>query len=112
MISERNVIQEKKEDLREFFITPAYLEAMKSRSRKWDSSLIREQIQLFRKTISDYPEVIEILENELYRRELEALRKEIQKKRENEIQRLYMDYDKDSDFAEIIRIELANRKLR
>jgi len=98
-----------KEDLREFYITPFYLETMRNRARQWSSAFIQEQMELFHKTISDYPEVHEVLEGELYRRELETLRKETRRLSINELKKISGKYPSESDHAEIIRVEIKLR---
>lgn len=99
-----------KEDLREFYITPQYLKIMDLRSKNWSDQFIKDQIAMFSKTIPDYPEVLELLEGELYRRELEELRKKIKLLSKEEIIRLSGQFEKDSDFRELIQVELDLRK--
>ena len=104
------VKQNQIEDLREFYITPQYLKIMGLRVKKWSDQLIKDQLHLFSKTIPDYPEVLELLEGELYRRELEVLRKKIKLMSTEQIIQLSGRYEKDSDFRELIQVELDLRK--
>jgi len=50
---------------------------MASRARQWSERFIADQIEQFRRTIPDYPEVVELLEGELHRRRLNDLRKQL-----------------------------------
>lgn len=101
---------DQKEDLREFYITPVYLTTMEKRSKNWSDQFISEQITLFKHSIAEYPEVIELLEGELYRRELEAFRKKIKLHNTEELKRLKTTVDAESDFAELIHVEMDFRK--
>lgn len=60
---------------------------MASRARHWSERFIIEQIEQFRRTIPDYPEVVDLLEGELHRRRLNALRKELRSLDKDELQR-------------------------
>jgi hypothetical protein len=97
------------EDLRIFYITPLYLETMRRRIQSWRDETIREQIALFRETIPDYPEVMEILEGELHRRELNRLHHELRNKGSHELKALLKTYKDHPDHAEIIRTALEIR---
>lgn len=96
-------------DLREFYITPLYLETLRLRVSSWSDGLIQEQLDLFRQTIPDYPEVAEVLEGELYRRELNRLKKSLVNLDGEGLKALLLEYDRDSDFAELIRTTLEIR---
>jgi hypothetical protein len=72
-------------NLREFYITPEYLKLMESRARHWSERFIQDQIEQFRRTIPDYPEVVELLENELHRRRLNALRMQLRSLKKEEL---------------------------
>jgi hypothetical protein len=73
-------------NLREYYITPEYLKLMASRARQWSERFIAEQMEQFRRTIPDYPEVVDLLEGELHRRRLNALRKELRLLNKDELQ--------------------------
>ena len=72
-------------NLREFYITPAYLKRMEMRARSWTEAFITGQIDEFRVTIPDYPEVIELLEAELHRRRLNGLKTKVRRLAGNEL---------------------------
>lgn len=98
------------EDLREFYITPTYLAIMKDRAREWSDEFIREQHRIFRGTaVADYPEVLDLLESELHRRNLNRLRKGIRGKAEKEILALREKYASEADYVEVIDTELEIR---
>ena len=98
------------EDLREYYITPDYLATMRSRSREWSDDFIREQHQLFRGTIvAEYPEVLEVLEGELHRRNLNRLHRSIRRKSADELQALREKYRAEPDYVEVIDTELEIR---
>lgn len=98
------------EDLREFYITPAYLSLLADRIKGWTEDLISQQIVLFKKTIPDYPEVTEILEGELYRRELNVLKTKIRKMNSAELKTLHKKFSTRTDSAEIVKTELLIRQ--
>ena len=98
------------EDLREYYITPTYLAIMKDRARDWSDEFIREQHRIFRGTaVADYPEVLDLLESELHRRNLNRLRKGIRGKAEKEILALREKYSSEADYVEVIDTELEIR---
>ncbi len=98
------------EDLREFYITPLYLETLSLRSRQWDHRLIQEQIRLFRENHPDYPELVQILEEELHRRRLNLLHSNLRKAEEGELGRYLAKYGSEPDFREMIQVELEIRR--
>jgi hypothetical protein len=98
------------EDLREYYITPDYLAQMRQRAREWSDDFIRYQHRVFRKTIVDYPEVFELLEAELHRRNLNRLHKGIRRKSEAELRALKKQYTAEPDYVEVIETELEIRK--
>lgn len=65
------------EDLRLYYITQDFLRRMSDRARDWDEAFISEQARAFARAHPDYPELVEILEGELHRRRLNALKNEI-----------------------------------
>lgn len=97
------------EDLREFYITPDYLSVMTRRIKSWNKESILGQLHLFRKTIPDYPEVMDILEAELHKRDLNKLVRYIKKKPVSELQSLLKKYKNTPDFKEVIDTELEIR---
>jgi len=101
---------EKKENLREYYITPFYLKTMSGRARIWSDDFIKEQITVFKETIPDYPEVFEILENELHRRELNRLSQTIRKSSIEKLNALLIEFNGHPDFKQVIEVELAIRK--
>lgn len=98
------------EDLREFYITPLYLQTMRDRVRDWDDEFIQHQYRLFHKTIRDYPEVLELLEGELHRRHLNRLRKSIRGRPEAELRELMKRNAREPDYVEVIQTELEIRQ--
>lgn len=106
----RAAIEMGKEDLREFYITPLYLETMGRRVRFWTEDFIRTQLFYFKKTIADYPEVLELLENELRRRGLNRLRKKLRLLDLEELRRLLDgEYKQEPDSCEVIQTEIEIR---
>ncbi|MBI3395693.1 MAG: hypothetical protein HY042_07660 [Spirochaetia bacterium] len=101
-----------KENLREHYITPAYLELMGKRARDWTEEFIRDQIQEFKRTIPEYPEVCEVLEGELYARSLNDLHQRVRRASADELSRFLSSPALDPDKAEIARTELELRSLR
>lgn len=97
------------ENLRDYYITPLWLENMVRRVRDWDEGTILEQIRLFKYTIPEYPEPVIILESELHRRRLNDLKKESRKMSEIELKNNLKKLEPDSDEAEVIRTELEIR---
>lgn len=99
------------EDLRVYYITPAYLAMMRERAREWTDEFIREQHRLFRSTVvAGYPEVLDLLEMELHRRNLNRLHKGIRRKPDAELQALRKRYAAEPDYVEVIDTELEIRK--
>ena len=107
--SDENINSEM-EDLRQYYITPAYLSVLSERVRNWADDLIAHQLLLFKKTIPDYPEVLEILEGELYRRELNSLKKRIKKLTSKELKSLNRKFSDHADSFEIVQTELFIRE--
>ncbi|MEQ9363201.1 MAG: hypothetical protein RIF32_03105 [Leptospirales bacterium] len=102
--------QAEPQDLREYYITPTYLAVLKDRARDWTDEFIREQHRLFRGTVvADYPEVLDLLESELHRRDLNRLRKGIRGKAETDILSLREKYAAEADYVEVIDTELEIR---
>ncbi len=97
------------EDLREFYITPLYLETMGSRVKEWTDEHIKNQIRLFRRTIGDYPEVLELLEGELHKRHLNTLYRHIKKSPNSVLEQLLEKLGDEPDYREIIETELEIR---
>tara|TARA_B100001778_G_scaffold148814_1_gene122418 strand:+ start:118 stop:471 length:354 start_codon:yes stop_codon:yes gene_type:complete len=97
------------EDLRQYYITPTYLEVMRHRARAWSDEFIQAQLQQFRNTIPDYPEVHELLEGEMHRRKLNGLKRRIKKSRTADLQSLKAT-EKDPDVIEVIETELLIRQ--
>lgn len=96
-------------DLREYYITPEYLERMGNRARQWSENHIKRQLTLFRRTIPDYPEVLEILEGELHMRNLNALHRHARKVPVEKLDELLGKYGEEPDYREIIEAEIAIR---
>ncbi|MCB1325953.1 MAG: hypothetical protein H7A21_02140 [Spirochaetales bacterium] len=97
------------EDLRVFYITPHYLAQMRARAREWSPDFIKYQIECFRFTIKDYPEVLEILEGELHRRELNAIQRSVRRMSVAEIKKQLQQFSDRPDHAEVLRTELEIR---
>lgn len=97
------------DDLREFYITPSYLQTMKIRAQEWTGSFIQEQIKLFDKTIHEYPEVKELLEGELHRRLLNDVRRKARKYTLTDLEK-YKRQFKDPDTIEVIETEIEIKK--
>ena len=103
-----------KENLRDFYITPLYLETMRYRSRYWTKEFIKTQLFYFKQTIPDYPEVHEILENELHTRDLNHLRKNTRRLSNADIEKLlkqskHKKYEHNPDYREVIQTEIEIR---
>ncbi len=96
-------------DLRAEYITPFYLEVMQTRVREWPEPYIKHQLALFRRTIPDYPEVHELLDGELHRRNLNRLYRHIRRAPQEELRRLLEKYGAEPDFREVIETELELR---
>lgn len=96
-------------DLREYYITPMFLENLKNRARKWTEEFIEEQMRWFEKTIPDYPEVNQILESELHRRDLNRLHKSLREKSTEEIESILRQVEEGSDSEEVLKTELQLR---
>lgn len=102
--------QREPEDLREYYITPTYLAILKERARDWTDEFIREQHGLFRGTVvANYPEVLDLLESELHRRNLNRLQKGIRRKSEADLRALRERYAAEPDYVEVIDTELEIR---
>ncbi|MEQ8350454.1 MAG: hypothetical protein RH862_03165 [Leptospiraceae bacterium] len=96
------------EDLRQYYITPTYLEVMRKRARHWSDEFVLAQLQEFKSSIPDYPEVHELLEGEMHARKLNRAKKEIKRKKSDELKTLRKS-QKDPDIQEIIDTELLIR---
>ena len=101
--------KQEKEDLREFYITPLYLNTMRQRAKSWSEDFINRQLLYFQKTIPDYPEVHEILQTELHTRKLNQLHKAVRKMKKNELTQLMQKYKSEPDHCEVIQTELEIR---
>jgi len=97
------------EDLRQYYITPTYLEVMRSRARDWSDDFIQAQLKQFRNSIPDYPEVHELLEGEMHRRRLNRIKARIKKANTSDLQSL-KDGQRDPDVLEVIETELLIRQ--
>ena len=97
------------EDLRKFYITPLYLQLMRQRSRYWTEEFIKKQLFYFKQTIPDYPEVHEVLENELHVRNLNHLRKEARVRPLAELKKLLAKYKHEPDYCEVLQTEIEIR---
>lgn len=98
------------EDLREFYITPFFIETMAARARQWNDDHLRRQLGLFRRTIADYPEVLETLEGELHRRNLNKLYRHARRLPPEQLKALLAKYSGEPDFKEVIETEIELRK--
>ena len=98
------------EDLREFYVTPLYLQTMAGRARLWSREHIQYQLQLFRRTMPNYPEVLEILEGELHRRNLNKLRSFARGGSAGQLRSLLRKYGQEPDYREVIETEMEIRK--
>lgn len=93
-------------NLREFYITPDYLRRMALRARQWTDDFIAGQIEQFQRTIPDYPEVVELLENELHRRRLNRLGRELRGLPLKELHRRLVSMKQDFAAGRITQDEL------
>jgi hypothetical protein len=96
-------------DLREFYITPEYLELLVKRARYWPVELVQEQISYFKFTIPEYPEVAEALESELFARELNSVVRAARRMTEDRLRQLLLKYSGHDEVVEIINTELEIR---
>ena len=97
------------EGLREHYITPLYLDEMTARLPDWSTEHIVSQAKIFRRTLGDYPEVLELLEGELHRRNLNKLRAHIRKSSTPELDTLLEKYGREPDYHEMITTEIEIR---
>ncbi|MCB1309917.1 MAG: hypothetical protein KDK30_17135 [Leptospiraceae bacterium] len=106
-----NLPRQAPEELREFYITPVYLQILRDRVSEWTAEFIQNQLQLFRGTIPDYPEVLEILEGELYRRQLNQFHRQARRLTREQLLAVQKKYahEQYADFREIARTELEIR---
>lgn len=105
-----HMIPQNPTDLREHYITPAYLQQMRERAREWSDEFIREQHLLFRGTVvANYPEVLDLLAAELHTRSLNRLHRGIRGKPRSQLMSLREKYAAEPDYVEIIDTELAIR---
>ena len=96
------------EDLREFYITPLYLERLEQRARIWSEEFIEEQSRLFMQSHPDYPELVEILNGELKRRHINRMIESIKqssKEQLHELERTTLD----PELLEVIRASIEIR---
>lgn len=100
---------EEPEDLREYYITPAYLDSMRSRAREWPANFIKEQLQNFKSSIPDYPEVHHLLEGEMHRRNLNQLLRYIRHNPRLNLKPLLEKYKSEPDYIELIHTEMEIR---
>jgi len=98
-----------KEDLRKYYITPHFLSTLHGRARRWSEQFIKKQIAYFKETIPDYPEVNEILENELHRRILNTTKTLVRKSSPAELEKLKEKHENAPDLKQIIEVELEIR---
>ncbi|MBE7438674.1 MAG: hypothetical protein HS115_09500 [Spirochaetales bacterium] len=94
-------------DLRNSTITPEYLDLMRQRSRQWTVAGLREQLKYFKYTIPDYPEVLEILEGELFARELNSVVQSVKKLPVDRLRLLAEKYRDQEEILEIIQARIA-----
>ena len=99
-------MEKEKENLREFYITPLYLETMRRRARTWSESFLEIQVLSFQKTIPEYPEVQTLLETELHTRRLNRLHSEIHGAPADRLKELLVQFKEEADYCEIIQTEL------
>lgn len=97
------------EDLRQYYITPEYLAQMRRRAREWTDDFLQLQMNYFRRTIPDYPEVAEILEGELYARTLNRLHRAARTRSLAEVKAMLQKYGGQADYREILEAELEIR---
>ena len=96
-------------DLRQEYITPFYLETMQGRVRDWAEEQIRKQLILFKRTLPGYPEVLELLEGELHRRNLNRLYRHARGCSPEDLRALIKKYGSEPDFREVLETELELR---
>ena len=96
-------------DLRQEYITPFYLETMQGRVRDWPEDQIRRQLALFRRTLPGYPEVLELLDGELHRRNLNRLYRHARRAAVEELRGMLKKYGAEPDFREVLETELELR---
>jgi len=106
----RGLLPNQDPDLRESFITEQYLELMKQRSRQWSVAEIHEQLKYFKYTIPDYPEVLEILEGEIFARELNQVVQSVKKLPLDRLHQLARKYKDQEEILEIIEASIAIRQ--
>lgn len=97
------------EDLREYYITPEFLERMTSRAKEWDPVMIHEQIEIFRKTLPEYPELVNLLSDELYRRDLMTFYRKVRQASTKRLRDALQKLAPGSDKREMISIEISLR---
>ena len=95
-------------DLREYYITPLYLETMAIRARSWSVDFIQLQLKQFLATIPDYPEVMEILEGEIHRRKLNEIKKKARTLPEDRLIAFQKSLN-DPDEKEVVETEIQIR---
>ena len=96
-------------DLRAQYITPLFIQSMRDRLPDWSEDHLKRQIRLFHRTIPDYPEVLEILEGELHKRNLNTLLRHIRRDSSADLQKLLERYGHEPDFREVIETEIEIR---
>lgn len=82
---------------------------MRRRARQWTEEFIEQQLQQFRHSIPDYPEVHELLEGEIHRRNLNRLKRRIRKMGTSELRELRQTQT-EPDSLEVIDTELLIRE--
>ncbi|MCB1169352.1 MAG: hypothetical protein KDK25_03410 [Leptospiraceae bacterium] len=102
-------MSETADDLRQYYITPTYLEVMRNRARYWSEDFIQAQLSQFRHTIPDYPEVLELLEGEIHRRRLNTLKARIRRLKNPELEAM-KEQQSDPDAREVIETEILIRQ--
>lgn len=98
------------EDLRVYYLTPEFITRMANRAQRWSEDFIQNQISEFRKTIPDYPEVVEILESVLHARRLNDFHKKIKKMGPEALVSLLKAGNLENDFLEILRAQIEISK--
>jgi hypothetical protein len=108
-MSESPAVPTEPENLREYYITPDYLTQMRLRAREWTDEFIQLQMNYFRRTIPDYPEVAETLEGELYARTLNRLKRAARSRSLAEVKAMLKKYGAEADYREVLEAELEIR---
>ncbi|MCB1165885.1 MAG: hypothetical protein KDK37_13090 [Leptospiraceae bacterium] len=97
------------EDLRQYYITPMYLETMRQRAMQWTDEFIELQMQQFRTEHPTYPELQELLEGELHRRRLNQIKRKARSLKTPDLESA-LKKQTDPDSREVIQTELLIRQ--